>query len=168
MIVDVDVDGTSFNGTARVLVGLAEVTSPAREYTILRQDMGLVLETNQLPASGGNFTGTSTLQWTVVNQPSGASVSFEDATSASTVAHFSEPGRYRLRLSATDNGNTKTLERWVMVANPNANYPTTGERAPWIDADTTQLTGWNQSNWNTSSLAVSAGDDRFSHLIAIY
>ncbi len=160
-----DSDGTVYSGTSRILVGIAEVTSPARDYTILRRDMSLLLETQQLPASGVEFSGTSTLSWSVVNKPIGSQVTLENATSAQALARFSLPGRYRLRLEATDNGHTKTIERWVMVEDIGAPYEGGSELAPWIDASQTALAGWNDSRVDTSRFGIVADDDGFANLV---
>ena len=160
-----DVDGRVLNGTARVIVGLADVIRPQRSYTRLRQDHGLVLESQRIAATGPDFTGTSTLQWSVVNQPTGANVTFEGATTELAVAKFDKAGRYRLRLSATDNGHTKEIDRWVIVEPAPFQKNHGEERAPWVNVNRLELVGWNQSAWNTSELVSSVNDDRFAGLV---
>ncbi|MFC4992446.1 cadherin domain-containing protein [Rubritalea tangerina] len=160
-----DVDGRVLNGTARVLVGIADVVRPARPYTRVRQDHGVVLESVKIPASGGDFTGVSTLQWEVVNQPEGANVSFEGGNSENAVAFFDSPGRYRLRLNASDNGHTKTVEKWVIVEADPLKKNLGEERGPWATVNHRQLSGWNQGSWNTSELVSAVSDDKFVGLI---
>lgn len=158
-----DADGKTLNGTARILVGIADVIRPLRKYTTVRRDMGLVLKSQKIPASGAGFSGSSTLQWSVLNKPSGANVTFENGTTETAIARFDQPGRYRLRLSASDNSNTKTIDRWVYVKESMAKHEG-DERSPWLDATVSELQGWNQSNWNTAVLGLSAKDDHFASI----
>ncbi|NWK55282.1 cadherin domain-containing protein [Verrucomicrobiaceae bacterium N1E253] len=160
-----DVDGRVLNGTSRVLVGIADVLRPARTYTRIREDHGLVLESRRIAATGPDFSGTSTLQWDVVDQPAGSAVSFEGEASEYAVATFSEPGRYRLRLRATDNGHTKMVERWVIVEAAPLLANKGEERAPWAMVNHLELVGWNQGSWNTSELVSGVSDDRFAGLV---
>ena len=162
-----DVDGTVFSGTARVLVGLAEITSPARDYTVLQRDMQLILSAGQIPASGEEFSGVSTLLWEVVRTPEGGTVTLASPTAPTTAATFSTAGRYQLRLTATDNGISKSLDRWVMVEEPEAEYTGGSELAPWITAQSTTLAGWSLPQIDTSTFGITVQDDAFSHLIDI-
>ena len=162
-----DVDGTVFSGTARVLVGIAEITSPARDYTVLKRDMQLILSAEQIPAIGDEFSGMSSLLWEVVRTPEGGTATLTDATAPSTAIRFGTTGRYRVRLTATDNGISKSLSRWIMVEEPDSQYTGGSELAPWITAQSYTRMGWRDAQIDTSDFGITVQDDHFSNLIDI-
>ncbi len=71
--------------------------SAGPDFTSLTRSAQLL---GEIADDGFPATGSLSAQWTTVSGP--GSVSFSDATSPTTTARFSNPGRYTLRLTASD------------------------------------------------------------------
>jgi hypothetical protein len=71
------------------------------ETVALPVDHGLLL-TATVSDDGRPDGGTLASLWTVVEQPAGSEVTFDNPASPTTGARFDLPGKYRLRLEATD------------------------------------------------------------------
>ena len=64
-----------------------------------------------------------TTQWSVLNGPAGAIVTFADSTSPSTTAMFIDPGEYTLALAGFD-GSLTTVDQVIITVNPSNLAPT--------------------------------------------
>ncbi|HEU0042924.1 MAG TPA: DUF6531 domain-containing protein, partial [Jiangellaceae bacterium] len=63
--------------------------------------------------------GELTTQWSVAQQPAGATVTFADAAAVDTTATFSAAGTYLLRLTADDGQSTSSDDVTIVVEPPN-------------------------------------------------
>jgi RHS repeat-associated protein len=78
----------------------------------------------------GQPLGQLTTRWSVVQRPTGATVTFADATAVDTTATFSAAGTYVLRLTANDGQSTGSDDVMIVVEAAN--------QAPVIDAGPNQ------------------------------
>lgn len=86
---------------------VVEILSPTNSSVRIPEHMGLVLE--------GSVTDSGPVNslWETVSAPAGATVTFGNASAASTDARFSSMGTYVLRLSGTD--DTETVSKQITV-----------------------------------------------------
>ena len=81
--------------------------------------------------------------WTVVSAPEGATVLFDDAAAATTVARFTADGEYRFRLTATDGSLEGSAEVVVQGTAPAGG---TTNVAPAASVTASYTAGWNDVN----------------------
>jgi hypothetical protein len=115
-----------------------ENTAP---YALARQDLSFrqpmqALLTGTVKDDGLPLDGALTASWAAVDGP--GAVVFEDPTAPSTVATFTEPGDYTLRLTAADGTATTASTVEVHVAEPDDRTnaalfaaPTASYTSPW-------------------------------------
>ncbi len=84
-------------------------------------------------------SGQLSSTWSVASAPDGATVVFDDASAASTIARFSAKGKYVLRLTATDGEQTSQTDVTVQgdVATQGSNV------APGATPTASFTAGWN-------------------------
>jgi hypothetical protein len=99
------------------------VTPPILPIGVFAGHNHVLLGTNSVALKGqaaDNNGNSLTITWSVVSQPTGASVQFTDASNPQAVATFSGPGAYQLRLTATDSLTNASADVyfWVIPALP--------------------------------------------------
>lgn len=96
---------------------VADAGSAHTVYLVSGEGIAALLEGR---VTGGESSG---VHWSVVQQPEGTKVRFEDAEALNTRAHFSTPGDYRLQLSVDSSLGQSQDSTRVVVFPPHPEHP---------------------------------------------
>lgn len=123
--------GNRKTGSVIIVLPLVAILSPTVDDVIL--DISNGLRVRGITYNGGQppLSGTVTPAWSVVSAPAGGAVVFENSGLADTVARFTQPGDYVIRLRGEDNGFGTSVERRVSVRDAAAGGGTDGLLAWW-------------------------------------
>ena len=122
--------GQLFVGQNEVGVELALSTGDAgRKAVVIPNAVGLILD-GSAPGSG-----TPATEWTAVQSPGGASVTFGDAFAPETTATFSTPGYYQLRLTASGTGIDTGADLHLFAGIDSAANPSTASQVIYYPLD---------------------------------
>ena len=91
---------------------VVKVTSQKQPLAVVREGVGLLVETSVDDDGFPNPPGKSIVTWSVLEAPEGGTVLFSPPQGKATVATFTVPGYYKIQMTANDGVNigTETLE----------------------------------------------------------